>query len=352
MDAFDVFKIILGLIISAFIIIMVMNFAGSYIDINASKKQVTDVRTFERSVRDVYVNGIPSNYTFEDETYESITMYRPPRLLTDFTDIDFGFVPLFFKKDSTVSIGRITQDYEWWKFYYVISIPKTKIIFIPLENNDDIWNTIKTIVETFPDTSNVKPNIAFGYGCDKTSPNEELYLDSYTRDTFLGWVDFIQSAVDYKGQCIEYISEDRLPIILSDEIVDFKKGILIVTSGPYWGHIYTNTSGVLRNYTYGDGMDIMAFALGGPDFYSYENEMFLKQLRTAAKLKMNEMKLLESRTSKQDCPALYSVFSGILQQVYDSAGSDYNDDINTIILAENIRRSSDFYKTLEESGCA
>ncbi|MBN2101888.1 MAG: hypothetical protein JW716_03390 [Candidatus Aenigmarchaeota archaeon] len=350
MDAFGVFKIVLGLVISAFILIAVLNFAGSYMDINASKKQVSDLKAFERSVGDAYVNGIPSNYSFDNEAFSAMKIYNPPLLVTEFTNIDFGFVPFFFKSGRAVSISRMTEDTGWWRFDYIVSLPKTRIVFIPVKDSSDVEETVKLISSALPDTENVEPNILFGFGCEDVS---YFILEKWTRDKFIkDIIPYMKTMVDFEDNCIGSTGADETIIYISDEMTEFEKGILVVTSGPYWGHIYTNTSGVLRNYTYKDGMDIMAFSLGGPDFYIYKNDIYLKQLRAAAKLKMDETGLLGARATKHDCTALYSVFSGILQQIYDSSGSEYNDDINAIMLAENLRRSIDFYKILEESGCA
>ncbi len=350
MDAFGVFKIILGLVISAFILIMALNFAGSYIDINVSKKQVSELKSFERSVRDVYVNGIPSNFSFADDTFASIIDYRPPRLITEFIDIDFGFVPFFFREGRTFSISRLTDNLGWWKFDYIVALPRTKIVFIPIKETDDIKVTVTNIVTVFPDTENVKPDIIFGFGCEDAS---YFILEKWKKDKFIkDIIPYMNTMVDFEDDCVSFLNEEEVMIYLSDELEEFERGIFVVTAGPTWGHIYTNNSGVLRNYTYKDGMDIMAFAIGGEEFYNYKNDIYLKQLKTAAKLKKDEIELIATRTTKPDCPALYSVFSGILQQIYDAAGSDYNDDLNAILLAENIRRSIDFYKSLEETGCS
>ena len=350
MDAFEVFKIILGLVISAFIIIMVMNFADSYIDINASKKEVSDLRAFERSVGDVYVNGIPSNYSFSDDAYSSIAFYRPPQLLAEFADIDFGFVPFFFKKGRTVSMGRVTEDLGWWRFDYIMSLPKTRIVFILVTDSPDADETVKLISSVFPDTNNVEPKMLFGVGCEGVN---YYPLETWTRDKFVhDMIPYMRSLVDFEDKCVGNVEDDEIIIYISDETIEFEKGVLVIASGPSWGHIHTNVSGILKNYTYSDGLDIASFALGGSDFYNYKKEIYLKQLRTAADIKMNEITLLSSRITNPECIIKYSTFSAILQQIYDVSLLDYQDEFNIISLSENIKRSVDFYKSLEESGCA
>ena len=75
MDAFSVFKIVMGIVISIFILMMIYNFATSFLDIDSSKNEATELKLFEQGIRDVYVNGIPGNFTFGDSAYESISIY-------------------------------------------------------------------------------------------------------------------------------------------------------------------------------------------------------------------------------------------------------------------------------------
>ncbi len=349
MDAFGVFKIVLGIVISVFILIMVYNFANSYMDIDTSKRQISAFMTFEKNVRDVYVNGIPVNYSFESDLYSAITLYKPPHLVTKAGNIDFGFVPLFFRKGRELSISRTTNDLGWWKFDYVTVLPKTNIIFIPMENSNDIWDTIAMISSSFPDTENIEPDITFGFGCEDVS---YFRLEKWKRDIFVKEIiPYINTMIDFKDECVESTKNEEVVIYISDEMIEFKKGILVVTAGPFWGHMYTNESGVLREFVYKDGLDIMSFALGGEFYYIYKNNIHLNQLAVAAKLKSDELELLKTISTRPDCPALYSVFSGILQQIYDGVTADYNDELNAVLLSENIRRSIEFYKSLEETGC-
>ncbi|NOX71376.1 MAG: hypothetical protein GXO64_01625 [Candidatus Micrarchaeota archaeon] len=349
MDAFGAIKIVMSIVFSAFIIIMVYNFATSYMDVNTAKKQATVLRDFEKTVRDVYVNGIPANFTIDGDLFKSIKVFRPPQLVTSIGTVDFGYVPLFFVKGRKLSITRARMDIDWWKFDYVIALPKTTVIYVPLSNSNDVWDTIKMITGAFSDTENIEPVITFGFGCNETF---YFHLNKWKRDIFMENVPFIQTMIDYEDECIDEIDgEDKKVIIIANELSDFSKGVLIVPKGPYWGKMYTNVSGNLKEYSYRDGLDILALVLGGEEFLKYKNNMYLTQLKVAAKLKYDELQLLKSKSARSECGALYSTFMPILSKIYEFNDADYDDDFNGIMFAEQVRASADQQKKLEEMGC-
>lgn len=351
MDAFGVFKIVMGIIISIFILIMVYNFAISYMGVNEKKKTAVVLNDFERGIRDVHVNSIPGNFSFENDIYESLIMYRPPFLITRMGNIDFGYVPLFMDIGRKVSISRVSYNLGWWEFNYVTVLPKKKIIYIITDDSPLVWETMRLITMSFPNTESVEPDVTFGFGCNETFI---FKLNKWKRDVFyqnMGVqdnIEFVKQMIDYETECSGYLEDDEIPVFLTLEDIDTDEGIVITPVTEEWGYIKTQEGDEL---IYKDGMDIMAFIIGGNSMYEYKNKIYLNQLRVASKVKYDEIELLKLKTSKNDCINLYDSIQPILNYIYSFSDSDINDKAEIMTLINNLEQSRQISTAMEEKGC-
>ncbi len=348
MDAFGAFKIILSIVFSAFLIIMIMNFSFSFLDIDESKKKAEKFITFEKVARSVYVNGIPANLTLEKDVLDSIIDYRPPDLITKVGTVNLGYVPLFFRKGARISITRSINDLEWWRYKTVFALPETIIIFIPRENTDAIWNIIEKVTAAFPDTENVQPSIRFGIGCDDTY---FFNLLRWKRNIFLANIPHMKTIIDYGRNCESEIEKEKIIIHVASNLAEFDRGIFIVPKGEGWGYVYIKKGSDEKEFVYRNALDIVALALGGESFYKYEKETFLTHLRVAAKLRYEEMDILKNKVENERCKNLYSSFMDILKNIYEFKDEDYDDATKGLLFSGDIERSVVQQRALEEEGC-
>ncbi|MFH1444945.1 MAG: hypothetical protein ABIF08_00505, partial [Nanoarchaeota archaeon] len=126
MDIFQVYKIILGLIVAAMFIAFISTFLGDYMGLNTETMTYKAMNSFRDAVHDVYVTG--DTLVFNELSKERIPECNirstiesePTRVSCSSIRMPF-FTPLAFskEKDYEYTISRNEVDYGWTKFYMV-----------------------------------------------------------------------------------------------------------------------------------------------------------------------------------------------------------------------------------------
>lgn len=359
LSIFQIFKIILGIIISVFILFMLLRFSGSYTEIGQASKEATVLKNFEKASQDVYVTGVPSNFTFKMESEKAIFDYKPPYLRTTLGPLEFNYMLLFFEKGSEVFIDRKELDFNWWRFQWVEALPETRIVFIPLNNTDVVWDTMQKIVNNLPITDKFGPNTGFDFGCNGTI---WTHKQSWNGKKFSTYIQIIRHFITLDRLCEQNIKNDCPEckiVIISDNsgVIQIDKEILVVPNNDnVTGYVYLNSSGVLDSYFYKNPLDIVALILGGKDFYDYENKVFLERLNTMSNAKTNELDLLILYLNDPTsiCSTSYSSFISVLNSVSefsDLSKVDYRNEDNMTRLDQHLEESKTQYKYLESIGC-
>jgi hypothetical protein len=354
---FQIFKIILGIIISVFILFMLLRFSGSYTEIGEASKEATVLKNFEKASQDVYVTGVPSNFTFKMESEKAIFDYKPPYLRTTLGPLEFNYMLLFFEKGSEVFIDKKELDFNWWRFQWVEALPETRIVFIPLNDTDVVWDTMQKIVNNLPTTDRFGPNTGFDFGCNET---KWTHSQKWNGKKFSTYIQIIRHFITRDRLCEQEIKNECPEckiVIISDNggVVQVDKEILVVPNSNSTGYVYLNSSGVLDSYFYKNPLDIVALLLGGKDFYDYENKVFLERLNTMSNAKTNEITLLNLHPSTNpSCTGPYSDLISILNSVSeysDLSKVDYGNEDNMTMLDQHLEESKIQYKYLESIGC-
>jgi hypothetical protein len=345
---FQIFKIIIGVVISVFILTVLLRFSGSYMEIGESGKQVDILIDLKKTIEDVYTTGIPSDY--EMQNFEkTIILYSPPTIITSISPLNLDPVPTLFVPGEIISVHRGEYDLGWWKFYFIEALPEMKIIFSPLNNSDVVWNTIGAIVEYFPSTENVNTKVRFGSCCNKTS---YFFLLDWERENFLYILPILPKELSESYGCeftVCQLPEDYTRVAISEDFVETNV-TLIVPIDNHTGFVYLNTSNSSEKYFYKNPMDIVSLILGGRKFYDYMNKKFLKELGIASDLKRREVELLIPKVGST-CGILYSELSDSLLSIKLLTGKDYNHQVEMIKLNERIGESFERYNLLESEGC-
>jgi len=332
----NLFKIIFGLIASAFILIVVFRLSSSYMDIGEVSKGINELRGFKKIVNDVYTTGLVSEYEMGSE----IKAYIPPNLVSDKGVMEIARIPLILSPAKHFIIKRGEIDVEWWKFYFVIAVPAGGIIFIPLNKTAIVLSTIRGMVEMLPATDKTKGKIYFGIGCN----DSDIFISKrwgkeYFSERVLPYF-FYNPEFEF-NDCLVNDKQLAFIITLSEEAVEFKNknGILVIPETNETGYVLTKE----KRYFYKNPLDILAILLGGERAYNHINSVFFKELKIAANFKEREMNLLQRDIEDEECKKLSDEFLDELDEIRmeESLEEAY----------KHLAHSTDIYKYMRLKAC-
>ncbi len=347
-SVFQVFKIILGIIISAFILFFLLRFAGSYMEIGESGRQVSIIVNFKKSIEDVYTTGVSTDFEMKDS---EILNYRPPNIETPVSFFDADPVPLLLIPGEKFSIYRNEYDIGWWKFYFIEVFPETQILFMPLGRDERIWSVMENITKFFPSTENTKTKVKFGVGCNGS-------------DFWLGWERY-----QFLERIVPSLKASELEFNPCENLEHFrKKGIKVITISEKSmdadflvspidneiGYVYIKSGDEYEEHIYKNGLDIVALLLGGKRHYDYVNEKFLRELGVGIDVGIKESNLLIGDINLRNrCGTEFSKFTGTLgfikEELIPKLDSMKEDDVREF--AYHMKESVKNYKDLEILGC-
>ena len=345
-SVFQVFKIILGIIISSFILFFLLKFAGSYTEIGESSRQVSILVNFKKSVEDVYTTGIASDFKGEDL---KILGYTPPTILTEVSNLNMEPVPLLIVPDEELLIYRNEFEGEWWKFYFVEAVPEMKIIFVPL-GGERVWPVIGNITKLLPSTENMNIKVRFGLGCNGSEFffgwEGYRFLESILPNARVSGIEFSTC-----GNGDYFRNEDYTVITVSEDFTD--ADFLVVPMENGMGHVYIKDGYEYNDYVYRNYLDIVALLLGGRKYYDYIGKKFTDELKVAVDIGIREAGLLRGDTNiRKRCGSELSKFTATLSLIRDMIEeSDLKKEDNAREFARHLEESVEAYKTLERLGC-
>lgn len=344
----QIFKIIFGIILSAFLLMIILRFSSSYTEIGESSKEVEILMGLKKTIEDVYTTGISTDFEVKG-LEKSITSYYPPNIETPVTSVNLDPVPTFLVPGESLSIHRNEYDLGWFKFYYIYAAPEMKVIFVPLGRSEVVWNTVGNITKHFPSTENTKIKVLFGIGCNDTGGSPFFFFSNWEREYFIRTVLPWLYANEYefvpcgKKEGYRMITVTETPVDADFQVVPIDSEM---------GYVYVNNTIVgQKTYLYKNPIDVVALFLGGERMYDYENKKFLKDLSVASDLASREVSLLRGKMDSA-CDAPYSRFVQELGHIKSIADNgDYRNEDEMKELNKNIKESVETYKQLEEMGC-
>jgi hypothetical protein len=340
MDAFDVFKIIFGIIISFFIIQFVLQFLDSYSQIGEASKQISGLTSFNKIMQDVYTTGIPTSFTLDD--YDKIKFYQPPYIMTEAGTLTLDS-PTVFIPAKNIFIYRGELDLHWWRYYFLYAIPGSNVIYIPLNNSPLVFGAMSNLTLVLPFTEKVDQKFYFGFGCNGTS----YYFSNWERERFLNIIGYIST--DYSNLVDNDCSGAGIPdfykkIKVSLQAPVNESGIFMVPKGAGMGYVYVDG----KPYLYKNPLDIVYVIFGGEGLYEYGNRDFFSKFSLAVDLKLREsqmisvMEPLVCRDSRQE----FMSALGLLK-----TPGNYTSEADMMAFSQNIARSIEIYQQLEVLGC-
>jgi hypothetical protein len=349
-SVFDVFKIILGIIISVFILFVLLRFAGSYTEIGESSRQVSVMVNMKKAIEDVYTTGISTD--FETKESDLILGYRPPYIETGVSFVDMEPVPLFLVPGEKLSINRNEYDLGWWKFYLVEALPETNILFMPLESDEKTFLLIGNITSFLPSTENTQIKTKIGIGC-----NGSEYWFGWERYKFLDAIlpTLMTTEPELEAcQNTEYFKERGFRMVtVAEEGSD--EDFVVRPVNDAIGYVYMKANDGYEEYLYKNGLDIVALMLGGNELYSYSNQKFFRELEVAIDIATRESGILLSDPQlSQRCGTKSSEFVyvlGLLKDLIPKVKANALEE-DAIEFAYQMKESAKKYRELNALGCA
>jgi len=346
---YKLFRIIFGIIASVFILYFLIYYSAVYSEMQRDTQRVLILKAFKKTAQDVYLTGIPINFSqfskLEFDLYFEGTA-EPPKLRSSVSSM-IVMTPLFFAQGDNIFIERLDLDYGWWKFDFVEAVPDMTIIFNPLENTEEIWDMMKNITKTLPDTTNFRPKVTFGF-CDGINLDENLCGGKpCERYDFLNILNQQHGGVGF-SKCTAGMDKEkyRLVTVSSSCRHGFAdKGICIVPSQTDIGNFYIN--GSAETYIYKDPLDLVSAIIGGDsvsiygigaeELFKYKNKILGNRMKIMSKVMAQRSVLISGRlqanTNWTECVIPY-------KNLADTLYFGGQDSISNILSNEN------YYKNL------
>jgi hypothetical protein len=368
-DVYRVFQIIFGIIASVFILAFLIQFSGIYSGTQKVSLQLDVLKNFETLLNEVYLTGIPVNYSHFAK-YDVKDCYIQPhenktsKLACDAANIKIA-VPTIFYFGDEISVESGNYDTGWWKTKYALAVPDIKVIFTPMTSDPaDAWDMMINITSLFRCDFDLK-----GWSCNDVQigdpfPGKELD----TEVTFGFCEDDVVLDHDCSGypcsryEFILYLNRD-VPtslepctttkdypkykfVTISDSCSpgDASRGVCVTppdANGIALAYI-VGESGDMDQYILKDPLDLLAVIIGGDDrdefgetmgdkLYHYKNKVFRERTLFAAKMMVQRSALFEA------------VILDDPDDAYYDCKDDYHDLRNALESLVTILNDKDFY---------
>jgi len=366
MNVFDVFKMVLGLIASFFILFFLISYAGIYSQMQENIQRMMILDNFLTAAEDVYLTG--NSVVFSDFSKKSIGLdfdgkSDPAKLVSQAGDV-LVRIPLVFMPGDKVVIDMKSMDFGWWKFRFAEALPEMTFIFNPTVNEERVRSIMKGMTGLLPDTTGRAPKIRFGL-CNGGTIIKPCSNDFCESLSFLGRIDMYRenmqpcTAVMGKGQRL--VSFD-----FSCPNDMLKKGLCIVPPGIGESHGYAFFNETLGHYIYKNPLDLVALAVGGKEvglygdaadnLYVHMNAMFRRELSLVADISSQRARLvsasLPDSEEKSECGLAYSEFWTAMDGIIAVTADDYYTDYaKSGELAGYLNDADDAYQRLVAMGC-
>ncbi|MCK5023450.1 MAG: hypothetical protein KAS04_04730 [Candidatus Aenigmarchaeota archaeon] len=347
-SVFQVFKIIIGLIISAFILILVMQFSGSYMEIGESSRQVSILVNLKKVIEDVYTTGISTDFEMKDS---EILSFRAPYMETIIAHFDVEPLPIITSAGSKFSVTRNEYDIGWWKFYFIEMLPETKIIFIPLDDKEKVWNILTNTSMYFPSTENTGIKTKIGLGCEGTD-----FWFGWERNRFLQKIIPSSKSMEIVFEMCEnmdYFREEDYKVIIISDGSGSGEFVIIPGEDDNIGRVRVEKNGEYKYYVYKNGLDIVMIVLGGEQLYTHMNKKFISELSVAIDITTRESSLiLNDYELNKRCGTEISNFRHALGQLKESIPNlNSESESSAAEFSEYIKNTEKIHRQLEMLGC-
>ncbi len=361
---YRLFQIIMGIILSVFILYILINYAGKYAGVGEEAERLKVLSVFLQDADNVYFSGNPINFDdFSRDDYTSChpKPTRPPRLWCSIDEHGYEtrqlLVPVFTRFGDDVLITRGSLDYGWTKQDYIEALSEITIVFNPTVPTDDdaSWNLIRDIAAAFPDTLGHQPKVLFDF-CDGGSLMGALYER-------WGFLSAIRSGRSTFYRCTASLSPSQVLVTFSSSCPPGFADSGICVSPPQDGVGYAYIAGSTKAYVYKDPADLAALVIGsgredvfgtpvGEETWEFKNQFFLDSLRTSARFMERRCGILKQMSEIRDeCSSKYQDLEISMSSIVTLAGGDPYDIDAMHDLKDKLDQASSLWDELIDMGC-
>jgi len=372
MNTYQVFRIVLGLVASFFILYFLIYYAGVYSEMQENTQRMIIVNNFKKAAEDVYNTGNP--VTFDDFsildfdiTYNGLV---EPAVITTQAGQQIIRTPVVFLPGEKLIIDKKYLDFGWWRFDFVEALPETTIIFNPTDVGRDSKNLMKSIVGLFPETMGRTPKIMFGF-CNGGS----FVMPCNSGSSLCEGFDFrnrIEFLTAPMSSCSIGLGDDQVLVTISPACSGSPdQGVCIAppVGGSSHGYAYLNDSADF--YIYKNPLDILALIVGadkeniyGPiseNLYVYENRMIRREMGLMSDIMWHRSSLIAQNLMAQppgydkntECRNLHGVLAIALENIKAIISDEeyYKDAGSVSDLIVELNNADNTYQNLVNLGC-
>jgi hypothetical protein len=366
---YRLFQMIMGIILSAFILYILISYAGSYAGVGKDAERLKTLDVFLQDADNVYFSGNPINFSrFSRDDYTSChpRPTTPPKLWCFINERSYEseqlLIPLLMKPGNEVLITRNSIDLGWTRLDYIEALTGTRIIISPLAEDDASWGLLKDLVLALPDTSGHYPKLTFGF-CDGSEIIEDTHGERWERDYFSRILAQPRGGLSF-SPCTSNLSYDQVLVTLSPACSPGHPGPGICVSPPQEGVGYAYIPGSPKAYVYKDPVDLAALIIGGEkrtvfgDFvgeetWEFKNQLSLDSISLAARFMERRCGFVMQHhpPGQEDCANTYLELQGSMASLKELAQGDPYDISAMSSLKTELDRSRELWTTLLNKGC-
>ena len=307
-NVLEVFKVLMGLIISIFVLYFLVSYAGNYAGMQSDTQRAKILRNFDRLSQDVYYTGIPTDYNdFSLVSWPSITVdpTPPAGIVTSLGKSAFS-VPTLFSYGERMVMSKATEDFGWWKFSVVEAMPPKRVVLNVEDSDDAAWDTVRSLVIALPSTLALDNKVTFAF-CDGNEIIFNLCGEgvSCEKDYFLPVISKLRGS---SGPCTAALSGSDMLVTFARTCSPGARGLCVETPNPQGiGNAYLQ--GSEKPFIYKDGLDLAAlliggsgsdiFGLGGEKLWKHKNRAFADDISLAADIAGQSALLLSRRITDE-----------------------------------------------------
>ncbi|MFC2143873.1 hypothetical protein ACFLQO_00720 [Candidatus Aenigmatarchaeota archaeon] len=365
---YRMFQIIFGIVVSVFILYFLIQYTGNYAGFQEDVQRVKILRNLKTTTESVYTYGNPvvftdtSMYDFSS-CYMSVVEPNPPEIRCDFGHIGPVFIPtLLSLGKSMVVVDSSEMNFGWHVMRWTIVMPRTKIIFNPMESSPHVWDLMKNITNMLPATDNLQEKVTFGF-CDGNEIIEDICGGDCEK---YGFLEVLETNRASANKCTARIPNGYTLITISSQCrMGFSdSGVCIVPPTQGTGMAYLYESG--EDFVYKDYFDILALVLGGSRkdvfgktagerLYSYKNNIWKDRISIAAGIMKQRMLLVSGRYQASGeymgCVPIYISLSGALGSIEATLEGDITNPSIARNLAIRLSEAKSLHSSLVNLGC-
>ena len=156
-SVFEVFKLVLGIIIAGFFLYFMLQFAGIYSTTEIKSAEVQEYKNLKKLIEDTYIYSVPAEIDLKKPP-----LFAAPPFISEGASVSVSpSLLFFFRPGKRMEVYKGSLNLGFWSLDYVGAIPETRVFYSLEEYDLDEYSLMQNLTELFPQSDN--PLIDFGF---------------------------------------------------------------------------------------------------------------------------------------------------------------------------------------------